>query len=123
MNIFLWVFQVLLALFFVSGAFQQLFNFEKIAKLYVVYRSVPRAYWTVTAVITILCCAGLVLTKVHPLITPIAATILTFQGLIFGGLYAKYAGFKPSFAAWAGWTMVPCLLTAFIAYARFVVIP
>ena len=123
MNIFLWVLQVLLVLFFMSGAVQQLFNFEKIAKMYVIYRKLPRAFWTAYGAVTILCCAGMVLTRFHPLITPISASILTAQGLLFAWIYAKYAGIKANPGAWAAWTLTPCAFTAFIAYARFVLVP
>lgn len=123
MNILLWVLQVLLALFFTMGAVQQLFNFEKIAKMYVVYRALPRMFWTLYGIVTLLGALGLVLTKVGPLVTPVAALVLTGQGLLFAALYAKFAGFKPSLASWALWTLLPCLFAAFIAYGRFVITP
>jgi len=41
------------------------------------------------------------------------------QGVLFAGLYAYYAGFYPSLLMWSLWTLVPVIVAAFIAYARF----
>ena len=118
MNILLWILQVLLALFFTMASVNQLFNYDKLAQQYVIYRDLPHGFWVVYAIVALLCAAGLVLTKAGPLVTPIAAVVLAVQGLIFAGLYAHYAGFYPSFLMWSLWTLGPVIVAAFIAYAR-----
>ena len=119
MNILLWVLQVMLALFFTMGAVQQLFNYDKISKQYVIYKVLPRGFWAGYGSLTLLCALGLILTMVWPLVTPIAALILAVQGAFFAGLYAYHAGFRPSFLMWALWTVVPVAVAAFISYATF----
>lgn len=118
MSILLWICQVLLALFFGSASVQQLFNFEKLAHQYPIYRDVPRGFWIGYGIVSLLCAVGLVLTRVWPLVTPIAALILALQGLVFAALYAYHAGFRPTFVKWSLWTLGPVALATFIAYAR-----
>ena len=119
MNIVLWILQGLLALLFAAGSVQQLFTYDKLAGQYAIYKALPQAFWIGYAVVAILCCLGLLLTRVWPIATPIAATVLAVQGVIFASLYAYHAGFQPSFAMWAAWTLGPVAIAAFIAYARF----
>lgn len=119
MNILLWVLQVVLALFFTMASMNQLFNYEKLAQQYAIYKALPQGFWIVYAIVSLLCALGLVLTKVAPPVTPLAAMILVVQGLIFAALYAHYAGFQPSFMMWSTWTLGPVVVAAFIAYARF----
>ncbi|HEV2267980.1 MAG TPA: DoxX family protein [Steroidobacteraceae bacterium] len=119
MSTLLWVCQGFLALFFASASLQQLFNFEKLARQYPIYRAVPRRLWIGYAVVSLSCAVGLVLTDVWPLVTPIAALILAVQGLAFAALYAYHAGFRPTFVMWSLWTLGPVALATFIAYARF----
>ena len=119
MNIVLWALQVLLALFFTMGAVNQLFNYRKLARQYIVYRAVPRGFWAIYGSVALVCALGLIMTKVVPLATPVAAVILAVQGAIFAGLYARHAGFRPSFAMWSLWTVSPVVIAAFVAYARF----
>jgi DoxX-like family len=119
MNIVLWILQVVLALFFTMASLNQLFDYDKLAQQYAIYKALPQGFWVVYGVIALLCALGLVLTKVWPLATPIAAIVLAVQGVIFAGLYAHYAGFQPSFLMWSLWTLGPVIMAAFIAYARF----
>src|SRR4029453_3187842 len=119
MNILLWILQVFLALFFTMAAANQLFNYQKLTEQYAIYKALPQPFWVVWAIISILCALGLVLTIIAPQATPIAALVLAVQGAIFAGLYAYHAGFRPTFAMWAMWTLGPVIVAAFIAYARF----
>lgn len=119
MNIVLWVLQVVLALFFTMASVNQLFNYDKLAQQYVIYRTLPQGFWVVYGIVALLCALGLVLTKAGPLVTPIAALVLAMQGALFAGLYAYYAGFEPSLLMWSLWTLSPVIMAAFIAYARF----
>jgi hypothetical protein len=118
MNTLLWVLQVLLALFFTMGAVNQLFNYDELTKRYVVYKALPRKFWVVYGIVSLLCALGLVLTKAGPLVTPIAALVLAVQGALFARLYAYHAGFYPSLLMWSLWTLGPVIVAAFIAYAR-----
>ena len=119
MSTLLWICQVFLALFFALASLQQLFNFEKLAREYAIYRAVPRGFWTGYGIVSLLCAVGLVLTDVWPLVTPIAALVLAVQGVAFAALYAHHAGFRPTFVKWSLWTLGPVALSVFIAYARF----
>jgi len=119
MNILLWVLQIVLALFFTMGAAQKLFNYQNIAEQYAIYKALPQGFWVGYAIVSLLCALGLVLTKVAPAITPIAAVVLAVQGIIFASLYAHYAGFRPSVLMWGLWTLGPVVIAAFIAYGRF----
>jgi hypothetical protein len=123
MNILLWILQVGLALLNTMGAVQQLFNYDTLAQQFPIYQALPHGFWIVYGTVSLLGALGLVLTKVGRLVTPIAALVLTVQGLLFAGLTAHYDGFTPSVFAWAMWTLVPSILTAFIAYARFTAKP
>ena len=119
MNILLWILQAALAAFFAMAALQQLFNYDKLTEQFAIYKAVPRPFWVGYALISLACALGLVLTVAGPMVTPVAAAVLAVQGLIFAGLYAHYAGFRPSFAMWAGWTLTPVAVAAFIAYGRY----
>jgi hypothetical protein len=119
MNILLWILQVTLALFFAMASMNQLFNYPKLSQQFEIYRALPRAFWAVYAVVALCGAVGLVLTSFWPLATPVAAAMLALQGLIFAGLYARFAGFKPSVLMWGVWTLGPVVIAAFIAYARF----
>jgi hypothetical protein len=119
MNILLWVLQVACALLNTMGAVNQLFNYDKLALQFPIYQALPHGFWIVYGSVALLGALGLVLTKVGRLVTPIAALVLTAQGFLFAGLTAHYDGFTPSVFSWAMWTVVPSLVTAFIAYARF----
>jgi hypothetical protein len=110
---------VVLALFFTMASVNQLFNYEKLAQQYAIYKVLPQGFWVAYGIVSLLCAVGLVLTNAGPLVTPIAALVLAVQGVIFAGLYAYYAGFHPSVLMWSLWTVGPVIVAAFIAYARF----
>lgn len=119
MSVVLWVLQVILALFFGMASLNQLFNFKQLSEQYVIYQVFPHAFWVGYAIVSLVCAIGLVTTRVWPQATPLAASVLAVQGLAFAVLYAYQAGFQPSFLMWATWTLVPVILAAFVAYARF----
>lgn len=119
MNTVLWVLQVILALFFGLASINQLFNFDNLSEQYLIYRNLPHGFWVGYAIVSLVCVIGLLITRVWPQATPIAASVLAVQGLVFAGLYAYHAGFQPSLLMWAAWTLVPVILAAFVAYARF----
>ena len=119
MNIVLWFLQIMLVLLIGMGSVNQLFNFEDISRQYAPYKALPRTFWTAYAIIALACAIGLLSTRISPKITAIAAMVFFAQSLAFAAIYAHSAGFKPSIAMWAVWTLGPAAVAGFIAYGRF----
>lgn len=119
MNILLWVFQVLLAFFCLSGGYWKLSNRDKLPN------TLPGGAWALMGVLELLCALGLIVpaaAKIVPVATPAAALILALEGLFLAALYgsknAKFSMANPMVYA-----LLQLVLAVFVAYGRFVLSP
>src|SRR5436853_7098283 len=122
MNIILWVVQILLALVFaMAGIMKTTQPFEKLAERMKWAKSVGPRGVRLIGVLEILGAIGLILpavTGILPWLTPVAAIglVLTMIGaMITHGRRAEYSQI--------GINVILLLLTLFVAYGRFVIIP
>ena len=112
MNILLWVFQVLLALWNLIGGVYTFSHYENLKGGW--GNSLPGSVWMAIAVLQVLFALGLVIPK----LTPVAAVYLAINALLGCVLFAQYAGFPGML-----WGVIPALLLAFVAYGRIVLKP
>ena len=113
MNIFLWILQILLALWNVAGGVYTLSNYEKLKGP--LADNLPQAVWVAIGVLQIVFALGLVLPGLvgaSPKIISVAALYLAANALLGCVLFAQYAGFPGLL-----WGVIPALLAVFIAYA------
>jgi len=109
MNILLWVFQILLALWNIIGGIYTISNYEQLKSP--LANDLPKSVWVGIGVLQVVFAVGLVLPK----LTPIAAIYLAANALLGCALFAKYAGFPGIL-----WGVVPAISAAFVAYGRMV---
>lgn len=112
MSIFLWVLQVLLALWNLIGGSYVISHYENLKGAWAA--DLPQPVWVAYGVLQILSALGLF----WPKAVPIAAVVLSVFSLLGCALFARYAGFPGML-----WGVLPAILTAFIAYGRFVLKP
>jgi hypothetical protein len=108
MNVLLWVFQILLALWNLIGGSFVIMNYEKIGNPWAL-DNLPKPAWVALAAIQVLSALGLF----WPKSTAIAAVVLALVSLSGLALYTQYAGFPGML-----WGVVPALLLGFVAYGR-----
>lgn len=126
MNILLWVLQVVIAIFCFMGAAWRFSNYEQAAKDVPSMAALSHGMWNAIGAFEILCAIALIvpaILKIKPILTPIAATLLAVELLLVTGLHVKYFGFQMQATNPAMWSGMLCLLSAFIAYGRFVLKP
>jgi hypothetical protein len=113
MNIFLWVLQVLLGLYYLMGGSWMLKNIPA-AWL----KILPKPVWTAIGLLQILLALGLVLPGLlgKAQFIPIAAIGLAVETLFVALLT------KPKFKGLL-WVVIPALLSLFVAYGRSAVCP
>jgi len=122
MNVLLWILQAALALLFFSGGAYKVFSFDELASQ---LNAIPRSAWSALGVIEMLGAVLLIIpaaTKWMPLLTPIAAGVLTLETLALAALYAQYS-LKLTASNPLLWSVVMCLLVAFVAYGRYALRP
>ena len=116
MNILLWVLQILLALWNITGGIYMVNNYEKLANVWAL-NTLPQPAWMALGVLQALFALGLVLpgaVRVLPKLTPVSAACLAVISLLGMALYVAYAGFPGNL-----WAVVPAILAAFVAYWRW----
>jgi|SRR6185369_2060723 len=114
MNIFLWVLQILLALYNFAGGLYLSFNYEKIASVWAL-SALPAPAWMALGLLQALFAIGLVVRfKKMPNLTGISAVCLAIISLLGVVLYIAYAHFPGML-----WGVAPAILLAFIAYKRW----
>ncbi len=112
MNILLWVFQVLLALWNLIGGAYTFSHYENLKGG--LGNNLPGFVWMAISLLQILFAIALVIPK----LTPIAAVYLAVNALLGCVLFAQYAGFPGML-----WGVIPALLVAFVAYGRITLKP
>jgi DoxX-like protein len=124
MNVLLWVLQVALALFYLAGGQYKVFHFEELVKVPPA-GALSRSQWGTLGVFEMLCAVLLVvpaLARWMPVLTPLAAAALALESLTLALWFARYSlalrATNPLVYAVAGG-----LMTAFVAYGRYVLRP
>ena len=121
MNILLWVLQILAALLYGASGVMKLFMLDKISGDVPSFGALPRKAWTALGILELVCIAGLIVpSAIHwqPMLTVVAASVLSIESLVFIGVHVKYRETG---------TIIFCivlgLLMAFLAYGRMVLVP
>ncbi len=126
MNILLWILQVVIAFFCISGATWRLLNFEEAAKAIGSIAALPYSAWMAIAFFEIVCALCLIipgLLKMKMKLTAMAAGALTIEMLLITALHVNYFGLAVTPTNPAMWTMMLSGMSAFVAYGRFVLKP
>ena len=122
MNVFLWVLQVALAFLYGAGGSYKTFKFDVLAKQML---TLSRGGWRALGVLEMVGAVLLVVPAAvnwMPVLTPLAAAALALETLALAGLYARYS-LKVAATNPMVWAVVMGLLTAFVAYGRYVLRP
>jgi len=122
MNVLLWILQIALALLYLAGGSYKVFKFDQLATH---LRALPRGGWRALGVLEMLGAVLLVVPAAvnwMPVLTPLAAAVLALETLVLAGLYARYS-LKVAATNPMVWAVVMGLLTAFVAYGRYVLRP
>jgi uncharacterized membrane protein len=120
MNIALWSLQVLLAVLYLLAGGMKAFTPEKVTAEYPSMKALPRAVWTASGLLEIVCSVGLIIPAalhIQPQLTPVFATALAIEAVL---LTARHVKWKEKAAIGSG---VFAVLAAFIAYGRFALSP
>ena len=122
MNLLLWVFQGVLALLYLAGGAYKTFMFDELAGQLVV---LPRGGWAALGVLEMVGGVLLIVPAAanwRPVLTPLAAAVLTLETLVLAGLYASYS-LELTVTNPLVWSVVMALLVAFVAYGRYALRP
>ena len=122
MNTVLWILQVLLAFLYLSGGAYKFFSFDQLASQMTV---LSRGGWRALGVIEVLCGVLLVVpaaTKWMPILTPMAAAVLTLETLALAAIYGQYS-LKVAATNPLVWSVVMGVGVAFVAYGRYALRP
>jgi hypothetical protein len=114
MNVPLWVLQILLAFWNITGGIFTIINYEQIKGAWA--NDLPKPAWVAIGLLQALFAVGLILPGaigVLPKLTSISAAYLAINALSGCLLFAQYSGFPGVL-----WGVVPALLAAFVAYGR-----
>ena len=120
MNLVLWILQVVLAVLYLLAGGMKVFTLEKVTEDYPSMKALPRAIWTASGLLEIVCSVGLIVPAafhVQPILTPVFATALAIEAVL---LTARHVKWKENAAIGSG---VFAALAAFIAYGRFALSP
>jgi hypothetical protein len=121
MNILLWVLQVLAAFLYGASGVMKVFMFDKVSQDVPSFGALPREAWKALGILELVCTAGLIVPDaLHwlPVLTVVAAALLTIESVVFVWVHVKYREITPIFLS-----AVLGLLTAFIAYGRMFLKP
>ena len=106
----------MLAFYNATGGIYTILNHDQLKGAFA--NNLPQPAWIALGVLQALFALGLVVPGalgLVPRLTPIAAVYLAVNALVGYALFAKYAGFPGIL-----WAVVPAILTAFVAYWRWV---
>ena len=121
MNTLLWILQIVTAVLFTASGVMKVFVFDKVTADVPSFGALPRRVWTMLGVIELISVVGLIvpaLTRWHPGLTIVAASVLAAETLVFIWVHIRYREVGPMiFSGVLGLTMV------FIAYGRSVLAP
>ena len=123
MNILLWILQIALAFMFLAGGAYKMSKPDLLAKQ--VRGAVPASAWRALGLIELLGGVLLVLPAAlnrMPMLTAHAAALLTLESLVLSAIYARQS-VKLVAANPLVWAAGMGVLTAFVAYGRYVLSP
>lgn len=118
MNIFLWVLQIVLALWNIMGGVFTILHFEKL-KGGILGNKLPKPVWMLIGALQVLFALALVLPSalsVYTELVPVAGIYLAFNSLLGCLWFTQYVGFPGLL-----WGVIPAVAAAIIAYGRFTV--
>ena len=118
MNSLLWLIQIPLSLLFLAGGAYKVFTVNELASQ---IPAIPPGLWLVVGVIEFLGGIFLIVptaTRWKPKLTPLAATVLTVEGLALTAVYAQYST-EIAVTNPMVWSLAMALLVAFVAYGRW----
>jgi uncharacterized membrane protein YphA (DoxX/SURF4 family) len=121
LNILLWVLQALAALMFGASGIMKVFLFDKISEGVPSFGALPRKVWTTLGVLELICTVGLIVPDAlhwYPILTVVAAIVLTIESVLFVWVHLKYRESTPIVMS-----AVLGLLMAFIACGRLILKP
>ena len=124
MNAFLWILQILLALFCFAGGQYKVFHFDELAKV-PSSGALPRGGWAAIGIFEMLCAILLIVpaaAKWMPVLTPLVAAALALEALTLAVLFAQYS-LALSATNPLIYVVVMGLVAAFVAYGRFTLRP
>jgi hypothetical protein len=115
MNILLWVLQILLAFWNITGGIFTLSNYESLKSAWA--NDLPGLVWGIICILQIVFALSLILPGVIKALPkkliPISAIYLAINALAGCLLFSKYAGFPGLL-----WGVVPAVISGFVAYSR-----
>ena len=121
MNILLWALQILGALLYGGSGVMKVFLFDKVSEGVPSFGAMSREAWKALGILELLCTLGLILPTAlhwHPLLTVVAAAILSVESLVFIWVHLKYHELTPIILS-----AVLGILMAFLVYGRMVLKP
>lgn len=121
MNILLWFFQVVVALFCISGAAWRFSNYAEASVQIPSVGALPYGVWNAIGLFEVVCALGLILPaalKLKPSLTFLAAACLTVEMLLITALHAHFFGFQAQATNPAMWSLALAAMSAFVAYGR-----
>jgi uncharacterized membrane protein YphA (DoxX/SURF4 family) len=121
LNILLWVLQVLAALLFGASGVMKVFLFDKVSEGVPSFGALPREAWKALGILELACTIGLIVPDAlhwQPMLTVVAAGLLTIESLVFVWVHLKYREVTP--IVMSG---VLGLVMAFVVYGRMALAP
>ena len=121
MNILLWVLQIALALFCISGGAFQIFKIEELRKGVAAMRALPRGLWAFLGAFGCVAGLGLILPgamNLLPGVTPTAAVAVAAESVLISALYVHYGDRAP-----LPYSVAMAIMGVFISYGRFALAP
>lgn len=112
-----WVFRIVLAFYFITGALYMITNYSELAAPWAL-TSLPSGTWTILGILQIIFAVILVLPskiRIHFRQTSLAAYALAIISLLGSFLYIAYAGFPGIL-----WALVPASLLLFIGHQKWI---
>jgi hypothetical protein len=126
MNILLWVLQAIVAFFSLSGAGWRIANYEQASQDIPSVAALSYSMWVAIGAYEIICGLLLIFPRAFhfkPILTPIAASALAIEMLLLSILHFRYFGLVMQSSNPGIWTVSLAVVSAFIAYGRFVLKP
>jgi hypothetical protein len=120
-NIVLWIAQIGVAFFAVSGSAFRFFAYETAARGIPSVQALPSAVWGLIGAFELLCALGLILPGLLRngyRWTYYAAVGLAIEMFFVTLLHVRYFGLTPSAENPATWTIVLAIVSAFVAWGR-----
>lgn len=121
MNVLLWVLQLVTALLFGASGVMKVFLFDKVSHDVPSFGALSRETWKILGIVELVCVIGLIVPSAchwHAQLTVAAAAVLAAESLVFVWVHVKYRE-----VGTIVFSVVLCLLMAFIAYGRWVLAP